>query len=102
MAGDASGNRGDIFSCRGLSLGLMHHGASRRIVEEIDLDVRRGEFLTIVGASGTGKTTLLRLLGGLVPASGGTIAFRGAPVDGPPDGVVVVFQDYSHALLQWR
>ena len=61
----------------------MHHGARRRIVEAISLDVRRGEFLTIVGASGTGKTTLLRLLGGLIPASGGTILFRGKPVDGP-------------------
>ena len=80
----------------------MHHGARRRIVEAITLDVRRGEFLTIVGASGTGKTTLLRLLGGLIPASSGTILFRGKPVEGPPDGVVVVFQDYSHALLQWR
>jgi NitT/TauT family transport system ATP-binding protein len=102
MADEAARDRDDIFACRRLSLALMHHGARRRIVEDIDLDVRRGEFLTIVGASGTGKTTLLRLLGGLVPASGGTISFRGKPVDGPPEGVVVVFQDYSHALLQWR
>jgi NitT/TauT family transport system ATP-binding protein len=102
MAGDASEDRGDIFSCRGLSLGLTHHGARRRIIEDITLDVKRGEFLTIVGASGTGKTTLLRLLGGLQAASSGTVSFRGQPVDGPPDGVVVVFQDYSHALLQWR
>lgn len=45
---------------------------------------------------------MLRLLGGLTPASGGDIVFRGHPVIGPPDGVVVVFQDYSRALLQWR
>ena len=102
MAGEAPAADGDIFTCHELSLGLMHHGARRRIVEGISLDVRRGEFLTIVGASGTGKTTLLRLLGGLIPASSGTILFRGKPVEGPPDGVVVVFQDYSHALLQWR
>src|SRR5579871_539794 len=102
MAGETARDREDVFTCRALSLALMHHGARRRIVEDIDLDVRRGEFLTIVGASGTGKTTLLRLLGGLVPASGGTISFRGRPVESPPEGVVVVFQDYSHALLQWR
>jgi NitT/TauT family transport system ATP-binding protein len=102
MAGETAPAGEHIFSCRKLGLALMHHGSRRRIVEDIDLEVRRGEFLTIVGASGTGKTTLLRLLGGLMPASGGTISFRGKPVDGPPEGVVVVFQDYSHALLQWR
>ena len=102
MAGEASG-RDNIFACRGLSLGLMHHGARRRIIEDITLDVKRGEFLTIVGASGTGKTTLLRLLGGLVGAhQQHNLRFGGKPVEGPPDGVVVVFQDYSHALLQWR
>ena len=45
---------------------------------------------------------MLRLLGGLTPPSSGDIRFRGDPVSGPPDGVVVVFQDYSRALLQWR
>lgn len=45
---------------------------------------------------------MLRLLGGLTPASSGDIRFRGNPVNGPPEGVVVVFQDYSRALLQWR
>src|SRR5262249_43963406 len=102
MAGETAVDRENIFTCRKLSLALMHHGARRLIIDEIDLEVRRGEFLSIVGASGTGKTTLLRLLGGLVPASGGPISFRDKPVDSPPDGVVVVFQDYSHALLQWR
>ena len=74
----------------------------RRILDLVALDVFRGEFLTIVGGSGTGKTSLLRLLGGLTPASAGDIRFRGRPVNGPPEGVVVVFQDYSRALLQWR
>jgi len=45
---------------------------------------------------------LLRLLGGLTAPTTGGIRFRGQPVNGPPEGVVVVFQDYSRALLQWR
>jgi NitT/TauT family transport system ATP-binding protein len=45
---------------------------------------------------------LLRLLGGLTPPTTGGVLFRGQPVNGPPEGVVVVFQDYSRALLQWR
>lgn len=92
----------NIFECRDLSLMFSHHGNRRVIVEEITFDVRRGEFFTVVGPSGAGKTTLIRILGGLVPASSGTVTFRGKPIDGPPEGVVVVFQDYSHALLQWR
>jgi ABC-type nitrate/sulfonate/bicarbonate transport system ATPase subunit len=91
-----------IFECRGVGLELPHAGDRRVIVEDISFDVRRGEIFTIVGGSGTGKTTLLRLLGGLVAATSGSIRFQDKPIDGPPDGVVVVFQDYSHALLQWR
>jgi NitT/TauT family transport system ATP-binding protein len=91
-----------IFECRGVGLELQHAGERRVIVEDISFDLRRGEIFTIVGASGTGKTTLLRILGGLVAATSGSIRFQDKPIDGPPDGVVVVFQDYSHALLQWR
>ena len=91
-----------IFECRNLDYGVTIARGYRRILEAIALDVYRGEFLTIVGGSGTGKTSLLRLLGGLTPASSGDIRCRGNPVDGPPEGVVVVFQDYSRALLQWR
>jgi NitT/TauT family transport system ATP-binding protein len=62
----------------------------------------RGASSTVVGPSGTGKTTLLRLLGGLTPSTQGAVHVNGRPIDGPPAGVVIVFQDYSHALLQWR
>jgi NitT/TauT family transport system ATP-binding protein len=58
--------------------------------------------VTVVGPSGTGKTTLLRLLGGLTPCTRGAVSVNGRPIDGPPADVVIVFQDYSHALLQWR
>ena len=80
----------------------MHHGKRRRILDRITLDVRRGEFLTIVGASGTGKTTLLRLLGGLAAADRRSCHVPRQAGRRPARGVVVVFQDYSHALLQWR
>ena len=91
-----------VFSCRSVSLDLPHRGGVRRILADISLDVRRGEVFTIVGRSGTGKTTLLRVLGGLTPCSSGSVRIDGKEVAGPPEGVVIVFQDYSHALLQWR
>ncbi len=91
-----------VFSCRSVSVELPHQGGARKILASISLDVRRGDFFTIVGPSGTGKTTLIRVLGGLTPCTSGSVRINGQEVAGPPEGVVIVFQDYSHALLQWR
>ena len=71
-------------------------------LQPIDLAVGAGEFVTIVGPSGTGKTTLLRAMGGLTPTVSGSVLVHGKELDGPPEDVVIVFQDYSNALLQWR
>ena len=81
---------------------LPHQDGVRRILADISLELRRGEFLTVVGPSGTGKTTLLRVLGGLTASTRGAVHVNGRLIDGPPADVVIVFQDYSHALLQWR
>lgn len=59
----------------------------------IDLEVAPGEFFTVVGPSGCGKSTLLDLIGGLALPTEGRVAVGGRPVDGPPDGVGVVFQE---------
>ncbi len=59
----------------------------------IDLEVRRGEFFSVVGPSGCGKSTLLDVLAGLSAPSAGTITFEGKKVSGVPDGVGVVFQE---------
>ena len=72
------------------------------ILDGISLTVREGEFLCVVGASGCGKTTLLRLVAGLLPVSRGTVRFHGAPVTGPGPDRAIVFQDYTRALLPWR
>ncbi|MDB5533528.1 MAG: NitT/TauT family transport system ATP-binding protein [Hyphomicrobiales bacterium] len=72
------------------------------ILQNISLDVRQGEFLSIIGGSGCGKTTLLRLIGGLNLPSEGRIVFDGVAVERPSRKRAVVFQDYSKALLPWR
>ena len=72
------------------------------ILQDISLSVREHEFVCIVGASGCGKTTLLRLLGGLLQPSRGLVMFRGQPVTGPDRALAIVFQDYGKALLPWR
>jgi len=69
-------------------------------LEGIDLGIRPSEFLSVLGPSGCGKSTLLRCLAGLDRATTGTITVGGRPIDGPPDGLGVVFQ--RDVLLEWR
>ena len=74
----------------------------RQVLSPTSLDVRRGEFITIIGPSGCGKTTLLRAAAGFVATSGGRTLRHGKPVLGPSREVAFVFQDYTRALLPWR
>lgn len=90
------------FECRDLEVTLVGAEGAAVILQDIQLHVRQGEFVSILGTSGSGKTTLLRVLGGLQPGSAGSAEAQGKPISGPPDGVVTVFQNYAHSLLQWR
>jgi NitT/TauT family transport system ATP-binding protein len=69
-------------------------------LENINLEIKAGEFLAIVGPSGCGKSTLLDLLGGLSLPSSGRILIDGNPVTGPALDRGLVFQQY--ALFPWR
>ncbi len=74
------------------------YGRSNWVVSDLDLRVRRGEFLTLLGPSGSGKTTCLMMLAGFEAPSAGEIRINGETVDGlPPDkrGIGVVFQNYA-------
>src|SRR5574337_1804196 len=60
----------------------------------LDLELKKGEFFSVVGPSGCGKSTLLEVIAGLAAPSQGTAEFEGKPVNGVvPDGVGVVFQE---------
>jgi NitT/TauT family transport system ATP-binding protein len=72
------------------------------VLQDVSFRVAVGEIVGVVGRSGTGKTTLLRVLGGLLAPTSGTVRFDGRPLQGPPGTVVTVFQDYGNALLPWR
>jgi len=73
-------------------------GASVRI-GPLSFELADAEFVAIVGASGCGKTTLLRLIAGLLPSTGGTMTVRGERVSGPIANAGVVFQQPT--LLDW-
>jgi len=90
-----------VLAAQGVSKQYPVPGGARAVLDEVDFEVVRGQIATIVGPSGAGKTTLLRCLAGLVTPSAGCVVLDGTPVTGPPDGLAVVFQDYSRSLMPW-
>ena len=91
-----------LYRVDGIGVRLEGPDGTRAVLRDISLDIRAGEVVCVVGRSGVGKTTLLRVLGGLLETDCGTVTFDGTPVTRPPIGVVMVFQDYQNALLPWR
>lgn len=69
------------------------------VLQDINLEIRKGEFLAVVGFSGSGKTTFAHLLAGLVEPDSGQITMKGKPISGPSPDRGLVFQNYS--LLPW-
>ena len=69
------------------------------VLKNITLSVKEGEFLAILGFSGTGKSTLMNLIAGLEMPDSGALTFRGAPIAGPGPDRGLVFQSYS--LMPW-
>ncbi|MDV0447653.1 Aliphatic sulfonates import ATP-binding protein SsuB [Methanosarcinaceae archaeon Ag5] len=69
-------------------------------IQDIDLNVKDGEFVTILGPSGCGKTTLLRIIAGLETYSDGNIILNGEKITGPSPKRGMVFQEYS--LFPWK
>src|SRR5271154_5383209 len=69
--------------------------AGRLVLDHIDFCLREGEIVAILGKSGSGKSTFLRILAGLIEASGGKVLYRGQDVSGPARGVAMVFQSFA-------
>src|ERR1700694_2255385 len=71
----------------------------RLVLDHLDFTLGDGEIAAILGKSGSGKSTFLRILAGLVPPSEGVVEYRGIPVTQPVHGIAMVFQSY--ALFPW-
>ena len=83
----------------GVSKSYGENATRTDVLDDINLKVEEGEFIAIVGFSGTGKTTLISLLAGLIEPDKGGIIFKNKEIDGPHQDRGVVFQSYS--LMPW-
>src|ERR1700682_1530467 len=82
---------------RFVGIGKTYDGIAR-IVDKLDLDIMRGEFLTLLGPSGSGKTTTLMLLAGFETPTAGEILLDGKPLSRVPPyqrNIGMVFQNYA-------
>jgi NitT/TauT family transport system ATP-binding protein len=69
------------------------------ILHNINLDIAKGQIISLIGASGCGKSTLLNVIAGLLPPRSGRILLDGRPIEGPAADRVMVFQD--DAVFPW-
>ena len=79
--------------------GISKSFKSLKVMENIGLHVKRNEFVSVVGSSGCGKTTLLRMMCGLMRPDNGSIRLNGKDIMSPTRRIGLVFQDYS--LFEW-
>ena len=69
------------------------------VLDNINFTMRKGEIVALLGRSGSGKSTLLRIIAGLMPSTSGEVNYRNHKVEGPVQGIAMVFQNF--ALMPW-
>src|SRR3954467_10929643 len=88
-----------FLEIKGLSKSYRGTTGTVSVLENVNLEIERGEFVAIVGYSGAGKTTLISLIAGLIRPDSGTITLNDLEIKEPGPDRGIVFQNYS--LLPW-
>ena len=91
-----------VIECRDLSLVFQTNDGPVHALSEINLDIRRGEFVSFIGPSGCGKTTLLRVIADLEQPTGGTILVNGVSAEQARLNRAYGYVFQAAALYPWR
>ncbi len=90
----------DLLEIRNVRRSFPRSGGEELLVlDDVNLTLKEGEIVGLLGRSGSGKSTLLRLIAGLSRPQGGHLTYMGTPIEGPAQGVAMVFQGF--ALFPW-
>ncbi len=89
-----------ILRVAGVTKRFVSASGTVHALDPIDIEVRAGEFVTLIGPSGCGKSTLFNIIGGLDSADTGSVEVAGAPVRGTHKDIGMVFQEES--TFPWR
>ena len=92
---------GFAVSVKGISKTYSHAKTESLVLKDLSFEVASGEVLAICGLSGVGKSTLLRIIAGLIPATSGAVFINGEEVLKPSERMGFVTQDYSRSLFPW-
>ncbi|MEM5326661.1 nitrate/sulfonate/bicarbonate ABC transporter ATP-binding protein [Paraburkholderia sp. JHI2823] len=90
---------GEVLAVKHVSRGFAKKEDERLVLDDVNLSLREGEIVGLLGRSGSGKSTLLRIISGLIEPTEGEVSWLGKPLEGPAEGVSMVFQTF--ALFPW-
>ncbi len=89
----------EIVRVENVSRGFDKAQGEVLVLDGVNVTLREGEIVGLLGRSGSGKSTLLRIICGLIEPSSGSVTYKGQPLQGPAQGVAMVFQTF--ALFPW-
>src|SRR5437868_1188109 len=91
-----------LVSVRNVTKTFRQRGGNVQALQRVDLDIARGEFVSLLGPSGCGKSTLLRIIGGLHEASSGMVTVNGFDADTARAAKQYGLVPQSPALVPWK